>query len=406
MKFTVSLADFSKILNKVLPAIPRKSTLPVLEHLNFSLTGNDLQIVATDQDIIIKAMVIVDGEIDGGVLVPARRISEIVKALDSVGAVTFEANSSNFDIKISTIAGNYDMKGLDPDEYLQLPELFESEKPDLDALSSNPDKNVAFFKNHEITKLTNKTIFAVSTDEFRAAMTGVLFQFRTDYVNAVSTDSFRLVKVTIQAGDQQFPEDFDVIIPARAIDILRKVETDVIMSSIDNYGKITHLRFDVDNLVFICRVIDERFPPYETVIPQNNNLVIETSRKDFMSAIKRVAIFTSAISHQIRMEIAHSQLVMRGEDEESGSKGIETLKCDFNGESMLMGFNYKYLEEAIANLDPSTEGEDNLYIFVSEQTKPVLVSTNRDEESVLMLLMPVRIAPVSNPYDNNDDDEE
>ncbi len=397
MKFTVSLAEFSKVLNKVLPAIPRKSTLPVLEHLNFSLSGDDLQIVATDQDIIIKAVILVEGSDDGGVLIPARRLSEIVKALDNVGSITFESNLTNYDINISTIAGNYDMKGLDPDEYLQLPELFDSEKPDLNNINANPEQNIAFFKNQEILKLTNKTIFAVSTDEFRAAMTGVLFQFRTEYVNAVSTDSFRLVKVMIEAGEHPFPEDFDVIIPARAIDILRKVETDVVMSSIDNYGKITHLRFDVDNLVFICRIIDERFPPYETVIPLNNNLVIETSRKEFLSAIKRVAIFTSAISHQIRMEITSNQLIMRGEDEESGSKGIETLKCDFTGENMVMGFNFKYLEEAIANLDHSDGAEDNLYIFVSEQTKPVLVSTNRDEKSVLMLLMPVRITTTPAP---------
>jgi DNA polymerase III subunit beta len=396
MKFTVSLSEFSKVLNKVLPAIPRKSTLPVLEHLNFSLTGDDLQIVATDQDIIIKAIIIVEGSDDGGVLIPARRLSEIVKALDNIGSITFESSHTNYDIKISTIAGNYDMKGLDPDEYLQLPELFESEKPDMDSITANPEQNIAYFNNQDILKLTNKTIFAVSTDEFRAAMTGVLFQFRTDYVNAVSTDSFRLVKVMIEAIEQPFPEDFDVIIPARAVDILRKVETDVIMSSIDNYGKITHLRFDMDNLVFICRVIDERFPPYETVIPQNNNLIVETSRKDFLSAIKRVAIFTSAISHQIRMEITANQLIMRGEDEESGSKGIETLKCDFNGENMVMGFNFKYLEEAIANLDHSEGPDDSLFIFVSEQTKPVLVSTNRDEKSVLMLLMPVRITSPTN----------
>jgi DNA polymerase-3 subunit beta len=392
MKFTIALSEFSKALNKALPAIPRKSTLPVLEHLNFSLIGNSLQIIATDQDIIIKAVIEAQGEEDGAVLVPARRLSEIVKALDNVGYITFATNPENFDIAISTNAGSYDMKGLDPDEYLQLPELFESEKPDLNNLSDiSSNKNVAYFKREDINKITNKTIFAVSQDEFRAAMTGVLFQFRKEYVYAVATDSFRLVRMTAFSGEHEFPDEFDVIVPARAVEILRKVENDIIMSSLESYGKITHLRFDVDNIVFISRVIDERFPPYETVIPMNNELTMTVSRKEFMSAVKRVAIFTSNISQQIRMELYPDKLIIRGEDEESGSKGIETLSGDFNGEEMTMGFNVKYLEEALSHLEPSEDSNDNLYMFISEPSKPVLVNTELDSRDTLMLLMPVRL---------------
>ncbi len=406
MKFTVSLAEFSKVLNKVLPAIPRKSTLPVLEHLHFTLQDGQLDIVATDQDIIIKVGITVMGIDNGAVLVPARRLSEIVKALDSIGSIDFENDPYNFDIKISTSVGTYDMKGLDPDEYLHLPELFDSEKPNLDNLEINPDKNIAVFKPHEISRLTNTTAFAVSTDEFRAAMTGVLFQFRGSFINAVATDSFRLVRVKLESEEVIYPEEFDVIIPARAIDYLKKVDSDVIMSSIDSYGKITHLRFDIQDLVFITRIIDERYPPYETVVPQYNDKILKVSRKEFTSSVKRISIFTNQISNQIRIEVFANELVISAEDEDSGAKAIERLNCDFNSEEIILGFNYKYLEDALTHLEPNPDDGDYIYFHIGEAVKPILLYTAPEEKDVLMLLMPVRVAarqPIVNEPETSDD---
>ncbi len=256
MKFTVNLADFAKVLNKVLPAVPRKSTLPVLEHFQFILNSGRLDVIATDQDIILKASIQVDGQADGAVLVPAKKISEIVKALDNIGTLEFAVDMSNYEITLKTDAGNYDMKGLDADEYLRLPELFETEKPDLDHIKADEDREIAFIKSHDIQKMIANTSFAVSTDEFRPAMTGIYFQFRGPNAYAVATDSFRLSRAFITAGEHLFPEDFDVIIPANAAEILRKIEGDVILSSISNFNKLSNLRFDFDDVVFITKIIN------------------------------------------------------------------------------------------------------------------------------------------------------
>ena len=103
MKFTANLLDFSKLLQKVVPAIPPKSTLPVLEHLKFELQDNILTVVATDQDIsIMSSLEVQDGE-NGGILVPARKLNDIVKALDASSSFTFSSNEENFDIHIVTI---------------------------------------------------------------------------------------------------------------------------------------------------------------------------------------------------------------------------------------------------------------------------------------------------------------
>jgi DNA polymerase-3 subunit beta len=395
MKFTANLSAFQSTLQKAMPAIPRKSTLPVLEHLHFTLKGEELSIVATDQDITIKTTLKVVGSADGSILVPGRRISEIIKALNQSGDITFSTNEDTFEIKLQTASGKYDMKGLDHNEYLNTPELFESSKPDVDITGDkvtflSPDSKTAFFGKKDLSYISNKTVFAVSSDEFRPAMNGVLFQFRENYVNAVATDSFRLAKAVLRSETKRFPDDLDVIIPARSMEVLKKADEDVLMSVIETRGKQTHARFDFGDTVFITRLIDEKFPPYETVIPLSSNFKALVSQKELVSCIKRVSIFTSDVSHQIRVKFEPNQIIIIGEDEDTGAHADETLDCEYTGKSFEIAFNYKYLEQALDNLDGETEGNRVMVLF-TEPAKPVIVRPERDNEDLLMLIMPVRI---------------
>ncbi|MGA2297229.1 MAG: DNA polymerase III subunit beta [FCB group bacterium] len=394
MKFSISLSDFQKILQKTIPAIPRKSTLPILEHLLFNLSGNSLKLIATDQDITIMSTVAVEGDSDGKILVPGRRINDIVNALGKEGSLEFATKEGTYEIKIQTSSGKYSMKGLDPDEYLDIPELFDSEKPVLDTVLETASLSAGkippvLFKKHDITRIANKTFFAVSTDEFRPAMNGVLFQFRESYLNGVSTDSYRLVRIKHLAEKNIYPKDLDLIIPARAIDLLRRVDDDVIMSMIETKGKISHVRFDVAETVFITRLIDEKFPPYESVIPLNNDLIVLLNQKDILAAIKRVSIFTNEISHQIRVRMDTNMVMIIGEDEETGSNANETIVAEFTGKKFDVGFNYVYLEEAIQNVE--TESDNQILLTFSEPARPVIVKPNKEGEDILMLIMPVRL---------------
>ena len=393
MKFSVALPELQKALQKNLPAIPRKSTLPVLEHLHFSLTGNELRIVSTDQDITIMSHIEVSGTEDGSILVPGRKIGDLVKTL-SEGSMDFSANESTNEIKLKTSTGKYSLRGLSTSEYLDIPELFESEKPDLDKVkeSQKGSKQPAMFFSKDIVSwLADKTHYAVSTDEFRPAMNGVLFQFRENSITAVSTDSYRLVKAVAHAEKSSYPADLDLIIPARAIDLLKKVDNDVVMSVIETRNKITHARFDVGDMVFITRLIDEKFPPYESVIPINNELKATISQKDIINAINRVAHCTSELNHQIRLIIEKNNISISGQDEDSGSEGDETITCDFSGNKITIGFNYKYLFDAITNIDTDDEKQAVLMTF-SEPTRPVLIKPVKEELDLLMLIMPVRLS--------------
>lgn len=391
MKFSVTLSDFQKVLQKTLPAVPPKSTLPVLEHLNFTLEGNELGVIATDQDITIKSTITVSGSEDGSILVPGRKLSDIVKRLGNQGELEFSTNPDNYEITIIQGKGKYGMKGLNPEEYLDLPELFESHKPDLSDDSQN-DKFNCLFHHEELARLAEKTVFAVSSDEFRPAMTGVLFQFRNDTIYSVATDSYRLVQANLKSDKFSFKEDLDIIIPARSVELMNKFDDEVIMSAIETQGKITHTRFDSGNTVFITRIIDENFPPYESVIPDNNELIATINKDDLLAGIRKVELFTSSISKQIRVVLEPNNMIIRGEDDETGNHGKDEIPCDYDGEKFEIGFNHKYLDDALKNID-SKDTEDGLVVMTfSEPSKPTIIKPKNEEDNLLMLVMPVRLS--------------
>ncbi len=121
MKFIISVADFQKALQITLPAIPRKLTIPVLEHLLFKIEDSTLSIVATDQDVTIKTGANIESIDSGTVLVPARKLNDILKSLGASGTVEFQVDEENYEIKLKTQSGNYSLKGLSADEYVNTP---------------------------------------------------------------------------------------------------------------------------------------------------------------------------------------------------------------------------------------------------------------------------------------------
>lgn len=385
MNFTVNLNELQEAVNKTLPAIPPKSTLPVLEHLKFELSNNKLEIVSTDQEITIKTEVQVEDATDGKILVPGRKLNDILKALGKTEKILFKTDESNYEIDIETSFGTYKMKGLSNNEYIELPELFEANSD----IENKPVEEVATIPQADVIRLADKTAFAVSNDDFRPAMTGVLFQFRNTYLNAVSTDSYRLVKATYNTEPGQLPDELDIIMPSRTMDLLKKADSDVEFSFIKNNEKVTHIRFKIGKTVYISRIIDERFPPYESVIPTNNSITLTVNKSQLQSAIKRVAIFANDITKQLKVNISGSEMKLTAQDVDSGTKADENISCTLEGNNVEIGFNYKFLDEAIGHLN--SNDDDEVVFTLSESNKPALIMPERDSKDLLMLIMPVRL---------------
>ncbi|MCX7880226.1 MAG: DNA polymerase III subunit beta [Ignavibacteria bacterium] len=395
MQFSIDLKALNQALQKVIPALPRKSPIPALEHFYFHLDGDTLKIIASDQNVTIMSQVTVNPIEEGKVLVPGKKITDITKALEEGGEISFTSDEETYTISIKTTFGHYSMKGLDPEEYLELRELFQSEKPDISKLVQPLDEeakiNAAAISMKDLSWAAERTYFSVSTDDFKPALTGVFFQFQKDKVNLVSTDGYRLTRATIFSDTQNiFPSDLGVIIPARTVELLRKVDDDVLISFISDEKKITHTRFDIGNTVIITRVISENFPKYENVIPASNPHQIIVNKKEIIPALRRVALFASTFQKLVRCEISSNMITLTTEDRESGTQASETIPCEYNGTNFVVGFNYELLIEAINNI-VTLDDSEQVYIYLSEASKPAILKPSQNEERLLMLLMPMRL---------------
>ena len=369
MKFVVNSTELQRALSKVGGAIPSKSTMPVLESFLFDLVNDTLVIAATDLEVSLTASLKVQGTEDGRIAVPAKRLADTVRSLPDVSP-TFMIDTTTNKIKIVTENGEYMLTGENAKEFPVTPQFAGSEEIRLE--------------NSLLKRIIHRTAFAVSSDELRPAMMGILLQGKGNKLSVVSTDGHRLVKV-----DQNLPSSTslkrEVIIPARACNLVaRSAESGLSTISLSN----THIKFAFDSMELISRLIDEKYPNFESVIPQDNDKAMTVNREETIAALRRVALYSSATTHQIRFEVKKDALIISAQDIDFGGEAKETIACEYNQEPLDIGFNSGYVTDILTHLD----SEKAVFRF-STPTRAGLVTPapQKEDEQVVMLVMPVRL---------------
>jgi DNA polymerase-3 subunit beta len=374
MKFTTKSGDLLDALNTVKGAVPSKSTLPILECVLFEQDGDALRLSATDLEISIVRTLDVQFETNGTpeddrIAVPSKRLLDTLRALPDDLPVEFSTDS-DFEIRMETDRGHYKMMGHDGEDFPELPELDGS---------------------HEITaeggllkEAIDKTAFAVSKDALRPAMMGVYFELGAEESRVVATDGHRLVKLVLPELTAE--EEVDFIVPEKATKLAgRIVEEDELCTLSVDEG---HVSFEFGSARVLARLIDETYPNYEAVIPSENerNLVIE--REDMLNAVKRVGLYSSSMTNQIRLDIESDRVTISAEDVERSSEAEEVVQCDYDSEDMEIGFNSEYLTEVLSNVS----AEEVVFELSSPNRAGIVVPREQAEgEDILMLIMPVML---------------
>ena len=369
MKFAASSAELLKALQTVSGAVPSKSTLPILECILFEVDGRKLRLSATDLEISIVQKLHVAVEVDGPtrVAVPAKRLIDTLRALSSV-PVRFSADSE-FNVALDTDQGHYKMVGYDGADYPALPELSDSVTVETDGAL--------------LRRAIQKTSFAVSKDALRPAMMGIYFQINRDLGKAVATDGHRLVK--LQLDNLSCTEDLDFIVPEKAMSLAAKVATDDTCTLTVDSG---YAGFDFGDSRVLARLIDEPYPNYQAVIPIDNDKKMTANRDAMLAAVKRVALYSSTMTNQIRLSVDKDEVVISAEDLERASSAKETVSCDYDGDALVIGFNALYLTEVLSNID----SEDVLFEFSSPNRAGVVTpAIQKEGENMMMLIMPVML---------------
>jgi len=305
MKFTVASSDLQKALAKVSGVVPSKSTLPILENILFSLSKNTLTLLATDLEVSMSVSVEVKGEEEGVIAMPAKRVLDTIRALPDV-QIRLHAEESSKKIQMMTESGEYNLLG-EPGEDFPAGPQFKSE-------------NDLHIPGPVLEDIINQTLFSVSSDELRPAMTGVYFQIRPERLTTVATDGHRLVRLSYSGTDASMTKD--LIVPSKALHLAsRSIEEGDVTISVDS----THIQFHLGSTTLTSRLIEEKYPNYESVIPLDNDKQMAVARDLLLSSVKRVSLYSSSTTHQVRFTVGKSSLKVSAEDVDFGGEAKETM---------------------------------------------------------------------------------
>ncbi len=370
MKFIVNSSYLLRQLSNINGVITTNPVVPILENFLFEIEKNILTVTASDLQTSMITEINVESKEKGSIAVPARILLDTLKNLPDQ-PVTFSIDESTYSIEISSDNGRYKLSGENATDFPKVPSV----SNDFSALISSD----------VLARAVNNTIFATSSDELRPAMTGVYVNLGEKNTTFVATDGHRLVRY--RRNDIKSDNGNAIIIPRKALNLLKATlpteNTDV---SID--FNMSNAFFKFGSIRMICRLIDERFPDYENVIPSQNPIKMTISRTDLLGSLKRIAIYANKTTHQVRLKITGSELQVSAEDLDFSNEANERLSCEHEGEDIEIGFNAKFLIELLTNLDA-----DQIKLNMSAPNKAgVILPVEKDkDEDILMLVMPVML---------------
>jgi DNA polymerase-3 subunit beta len=370
MRFIVSTSTLLKQLQAVNGASSSSTVLPILENFLFEIKDGSLTISATDLQTSMTTSLPVESKEDGKVAVPSKILLETLKTLPDQ-PVAFSVDAQTFAIEISAGDGKYKLSGENGEDFPKIPTVENASSVSMPA--------------SVLAEAINKTIFAVSNDDLRPAMTGVFCQLSPQNITFVATDAHKLVRY--RRNDTKSDAAASFILPKKALTLLKaSLGSDDSAVSLEYNSTSAFFRFG--NINLICRLIDERYPDYEAVIPQSNPNKLTLDRSQFLNSLRRVVIFANKTTHQVRLKINGSELNISSEDVDFSNEAHERLGCQYEGEDMEIGFNAKFLIEMLGNL----EGDEvTLEMSTPNRAGLLIPQTTDDKEDVLMLVMPVML---------------
>lgn len=367
MKFSVSSNELNRGLSAVIGAVPAKATLPILETILFESEDGKLKLTATDLEISIIEYIEADIEEEGAVAIPARRLLETLRQLANI-PVFFKVDERK-NVNFRTDSGSYKLVGDDADEF-----------PEVPSLENGVEINAP---SEAVNKAIHKTLFAVSTDDLRPAMMGVYFKIGTEESKFVATDGYRLVEYTHR--EITGSGEIDFIVPDKALNLIQKTthaDTTEITVTAD------HARFKNGNTIVITRLINEQYPNYDSVIPRDNDKFLTIGKDQMLATVRRVSIFSSSTTRQIRLLLEHDKLTIRAEDLDMSSEAKEVINCEYSNENLEIGFNAKYLGDVLNNIDDTNVS----FEFSTPNRAGIVKPAEKDEnEDILMVVMPVML---------------
>jgi DNA polymerase III subunit beta len=368
MRFTISREKLQEGLAAVGASIPAKTTLPVLANILVETTDKGIRLSGTDLDIAVSTEVAADVDAPGGITIPAKKLTEIARELPPSPVKI--ASSGEQRITLDCGRSHFKILGLPRDEFPSFPAV-------------RFDEKTWRIRSGEVQKLIGHTAFAVSTEESRPILNGVLWELRPDRMRMVATNGHRLAKMEIPiaaAGSQA-----DLIVPPKALEQIRRLfpaDEELEIARGEN-----HLGFRSPFTAVYTRLIEGPYPNYEQVIPKDNEKFAVADKQALVSALKRMSVIASDQTHRIRLSFNSGMLKLSVQTPDLGEANDE-LPIRYTGDQLDIGFNASYLLEILRYMP--TE-EVRLTFKAPERAATVEPEGWSDPAQYLCLVMPLRL---------------
>ena len=372
MRFTVSSSALSSKLSALSKVINSKNALPILGDFVFEIKDNILYLTASDSENIMKTQLDLT-ESDGysRFAIGNHDLLEAVKGF-SEQPITFDVNQEQNSVKISYQNGLFSLPIENADE-------FPIAQPVSDYATTITMPNLTLAEN------INRSVFATAQDELRPVMNGIYFDLTPDCLAVVASDGHKLVRNKVYSIKSEQPAAF--ILPKKPANLLRNL--------LGKDGGDVIIRFDERNAevnygdgTLQCRLIEGRYPNYNSVIPQNNPNELRVDRLGLLAALRRVQPFANDSSNLIRFHVEGSTLQLDAEDYDFSKTATERMTCEYSGQPMSIGFKGSSFIEVLSNFDCP---EVIIQLADPSRAGLVLPSEQPDDQDVLMLMMPMLI---------------
>jgi DNA polymerase-3 subunit beta len=370
MKFRVPQAEFAASLDRVLQAVPQKTTMPVLGHLLLEAERETVRLTATDLDLTISTAVRATVEREGKITLPAKRFAEIVRQLDPSSDVEIDIQRGN-----ALIVGgraNFRIVGMNAEEFPRIPDM--------------AFKKGLSLPEEILKKAIQRSVFCVSRDETRRALTGVLWEVTGSSLAMVGTDGHRLARISLPVSiDVEGRRE--VIVPTKTLQQLLRLVGETAEGAVALKLGDDHAVFRIGETTLFTRLIEGPYPKYQDVIPKNNDKRLVVKRAALLDALRRVNLLSDTITHQVRFSLSPDRLVLSARMQDVG-EAREELEVQYNAEEMDLGYNAVYLGDVLRAM----ETEEILVSLSTPLNAGLFEPTEQGpEENFLCLVMPLRL---------------
>lgn len=369
MRFKTNKAKLNTAVSRIQSIVPPKSTIPILSNILFDLEGEKLELKVTDLDVSMTSRIEVETMKKGSITVPAKVFSEIVKELPDYD-LDITTTENRMEIKCGT--GVYKLSGFAAEDFPKLPDVHLGRQIKIAAQS--------------FCSMVRKVLFAVSKDETRPALNGILWHTSEEGLNLVATDGHRLAKVT-RTDINISGYKKDLIIPPKVLENLIKLTSD----ETEEIGLILNdnsIVFVLEDAIITSRLLEGPYPNYEQVVPKDNDKLLLIEKDVLQSAVKRVSILSNSLTHQIKFALKQDNLELSATNFDFGGEAKESMKVSYQSEEMDIGYNANYILDVIKQIN-----DDEVKFELNNPTTAAIIKPNNpaENEKVLFLVMPLRL---------------